>query len=167
MDSVKFPSETAAFAWPQANSERMSATRGSPFGGESIHTSRPIRAFCNVFNTFWPREVRRFSPMDTMRSDVQRAFGYPKFWQKNNSRLQQFLDEILPTAAGLRSLILMFQSAPRDCSRGNRSTNQMAPESAGCSRVSGVTRRCCSQARVRRSARKVRGAFLSWQWAVR
>ena len=39
--------------------------------------------------------------MDTMRQDIQKAFGYPKFWQKQNSRLQQFLDEILPTAARL------------------------------------------------------------------
>lgn len=32
----------------------------------------------------------------------------------------------------------------------------MTPESAGYSRASGVTRRCCSQARVRRPVRKVR-----------
>jgi len=49
-----------------------------------------------------------------MRSDVQRAFGYPKFWQKNNSRLQQFLDEILPTAARLEvSHLAVSIRAPR------------------------------------------------------
>jgi RNA polymerase sigma factor (sigma-70 family) len=39
--------------------------------------------------------------MEQMRDDITRAFGYPKFWQKNKKRLQGFLDEILPVAARL------------------------------------------------------------------
>ncbi len=41
------------------------------------------------------------SMMQQMRDDITRAFGYPKFWSKNKTRLQNFLDELLPVAARL------------------------------------------------------------------
>jgi len=39
--------------------------------------------------------------MDQIKQDIIKGFGYPQFWSKNKTRLTNFLDEILPTAARL------------------------------------------------------------------